>query len=62
VEGLAITSTVQTGICGGVGNNLDCADRNLWKGLAITSTDKPDGLLKGLEQLGPDRPKLCSRV
>jgi hypothetical protein len=25
-------------------------------------TDKPDGLLKGLEQLGPDRPKLCSRV
>jgi hypothetical protein len=51
VEGLATTSTVQTGICGGVGNNLDCADRNLWKRLARTSTDKPDGLLKGLEEL-----------
>jgi thiamine monophosphate kinase len=69
---LAITSTVQTGICGRgwqepqesveeVDKNLDCADRNLWKGLARTSTDKSDGLLKRLAITSTVQTGICGR-
>jgi hypothetical protein len=47
----------------GVGNNSDCDRQETVEEVGKNlDCDKSDGLLKGLEQPGPDRPKLCSRV